>query len=355
MSILFFEKVFLKKRKGNRPLRGVEIFNLNLIRELLAEKKDVTVACEKSWVPVIRSVMPAQNPAFVTAPKLFSPVFCGLACACGVAAKKFDHLIIGNVGNGLIPSISILRHAHVFSRMVLIAHREVSQKFLKAVKMIPGHVISVCGPIAKPFAEGNIAAATHVDYGVMNAGQFMPRDQSATSDGNIRFCVLGALDNAWKGADTAIAAFKLLPDDLKGRVELHLKAFENETALQEKEPGIFTYPWEPASTIPAFLREMDVMIVPSRDENVMRETFSQATVQGMLTALPVIYSPLPILSEKFDNGGGISFSDVDSLAKAMETLVNDSALRQKLGREARATALDRYVWQTKRFIARYLD
>ena len=354
MSILFFEKVFLKKRKGNRPLRGVEIFNLNLIRELLAEGLEVTVACEKSWVSVIHDAMPENEPKLLASPGLLSPVFCGLACASRAGTKKYDHLIIGNVGNGLIPSISLLRRTHAFSRMVLIAHREVSAKFLKAVKMIPGHVVSVCGPIAKPFSEGGIAAASHVDYGIMNAEKFTPCEAAGNADGKVRFCVLGALDNAWKGADTAIAAFNLLPDNLKGKVELHLKAYEKETELCEKAPGIFTYPWEPASTIPAFLRKMDVMIVPSRDEEVMRETFSQATVQGMLSALPIIYSPLPILKEKFDNGGGICFDTVESLAKAMATLASDRILREKLGKEARATALDRYVWQTKRFISRYL-
>ena len=35
-------------------------------------------------------------------------------------------------------------------------------------------------------------------------------------------------------------------------------------------------------------------------------------------------------------------------------LADDPALRSRLGREARATALARYVWDTDRFISRYL-
>lgn len=355
MTVLFLEKVFLKHRKTAGALRGVELFNLNLIREMIELGAEVTVICENSWKEAIYSAMPDVKPEIVAKPQLFTPVACGLAGAFAVKRRNFDFLLIGNVGNTIAPVVSLLNKARCFRRMVLIAHRETSAKFLKAISKIPGHVVSVCGPIAKPFSEGGIAAESHVDYGIMNADSFYPRESSSWQNGGkVRFCVLGALDSAWKGSDTAIAAFNLLPADIRARAELHLKAFSDVSSFP-KQDGIVAYGWESASTVPSFLRDMDVMIVPSRDENCMRETFSQATVQGMLTGLPVIYSDLPILKEKFDLGGGICFSTVEDLAKAMERLVLEESTRAEMGKIARRVALDRYVWQTGRFLKRYFE
>lgn len=86
----------------------------------------------------------------------------------------------------------------------------------------------------------------------------------------------------------------------------------------------------------------------------MRETFSQTAVQGMLTALPIVHSPIPVLAEKFDRGGGLRARTPAEFAAAMETLAGDPALRAKLGAEARATALARYVWNSERFLREHL-
>ncbi len=361
-TIAFVEKVFLKRHPAQAHLRGVELFNLNLVRELAEGGRTVFFAAEKSWRPVLDAhfgATPGVVPVY--APSFPHPFLNALYAAFALIRRArrdgaFDTLLIGNVGNGLIPAIRILRHARAFGRMVLVAHRETSAKFLRAISDIPGHVVSVCGPIARPFAKGGIAAESHIDYGILNAGKFFPRAEGADAPehgGKVRFCVVGALDNAWKGADTAVAAFKALPGEVREHCELHLLAYEK-PPVESFGPGIIAYAWQDADTLPAFLRGMDAMIVPSRDEEVMRETFSQATVQGMLTALPVIHSDLPILNEKFDAGGGIQFTDVPSLSAAIARLAADSSLRARLGAEARATALARYVWDTRRFCERYL-
>lgn len=353
MTVLFLEKVFLKRRKNGAQLRGVEIFNLNLIREMASLGAKVTVVCEKSWASVISAEGVWDCLEIVALPHLISPAICGIAGAFAVMKRRFDFILLGNVGDTISPAISILRRSGAFGKMVLIAHRETSPAFLKAVSALPGYVISVCGQISRGFSDHGIAAECVVDYGVMNAERFFPRDSSgAKDDGIVRFCVLGALDSAWKGADTAIEAFSSLPESLRRRAELHLMAYSIPPHFPEGS-GIFAYSWKSDSTIPEFLRGMDVMIVPSRDECSMRETFSQATVQGMLTGLPVLYSDLPVLKEKFDNGGGICFSTVPELASAMEKAASDPLSRREMGAKARSVALDRYVWDTARFLGRY--
>ena len=110
----------------------------------------------------------------------------------------------------------------------------------------------------------------------------------------------------------------------------------------------------PASDIPEFVRRMDVMLVPSRDEIVMRETFSQVIVQGMLSGLPVIASDLPVLTEKLDTGGGKVFRSPSDLADIMKDFAESATLRQEVGAKGRETALARYVWDTAVFREKYL-
>ena len=208
-------------------------------------------------------------------------------------------------------------------------------------------------PVAAGFRGKGLAADVVVDYGVMDADRFHPAEAPRPAAAPVRFCVLGALDNAWKGADTALAAFRLLPPAVRARCELHLMAWREPPAFPD-DPGVTAYAWRDAGGVPDFLRGMDAMLVPSRDEEVMRETFSQTAVQGMLTALPIVHSPIPVLVEKFDRGGGLCARTPAEFAAAMERLAGDPALRAKLGAEARATALARYVWSSERFLREHL-
>lgn len=356
--IAFLEKVFLKPHQAGTPLRGVELFNLQLLRELDGLGYDILFPVESSWADVVGAELKGASSIRIRSVGFGSvPLFCGLLAARAIAGEArrggtFPTLLLGNVANGLIPALAYLRMAESFRALVLVAHRETSQRFLRAIRALPGHIVCVCKPIENGF-RGAVRATTHTDYGVLNADAFHPGEPKPDDSRPIRFCVLGALDNAWKGADTATEAFRLLPDEIRKCSELHLAAYRTPPVFPD-EPGIIPHGWSPASTMPDFLRSMDVLLVPSRDEEVMRETFSQATVQGMLTGLPVIHTSRPILVEKFDRGGGIRADTPAEFAAAMQNLAADSALRRSVGEAARRTALERYVWNTRRFAERYL-
>ncbi|MFC1453970.1 hypothetical protein ACFLQL_02185, partial [Verrucomicrobiota bacterium] len=83
-------------------------------------------------------------------------------------------------------------------------------------------------------------------------------------------------------------------------------------------------------------------------------TFSLAMIEGMLTALPLLAANLPILAEKLDAGGGYTFNNAKELSRLMAALVSGPEKRSELGKNARRTALERYVWNTEKFIGRYL-
>lgn len=358
-SIVFLEKVFLDRRASSAALRGVESFNLQLIQELCALGVRTTLFVEPSWADVVGREVPGEkNLRMLPAACLGSSLLAGLSAARSIRrlARRegaFDALLLGNVANRLLPALWGLRAGRDFRRALLVAHRETSPRFLRAIRSLPGRVLAVSEPVAAGFRGKGLAADVVVDYGVMGADRFHPTAAPRPADAPVRFCVVGALENAWKGADTALAAFRLLPPAVRARCELHLMAYRDPPAFPD-DPGVTAHAWRNAGAVPDFLREMDAMLVPSRDEEVMRETFSQSAVQGMLTGLPVVHSPIPVLAEKFDRGGGLCARTPEEFAAAMERLALDPALRAKLGAEARATALERYVWDSARFLREHL-
>lgn len=348
MKLLFIDKVLSGPCK--EPPRGVELFNLRLLGELATEGISVTALVHPSWneyladagVACLYAPSEAGNPAASVRPTRLLQF---------VKRGQYDILLVGNVANRLIGFILGARHKRICKNCVVIAHREPSRRVLWAQKVWPSSVIvAVNRQIAGHYQRAGFSH-TSVYYGVTGAEAFRPAEEKK-SDGFVDFCVVGNMENAWKGADTAIAAFRLLPKTIQANCRLHLASYHQIPTFPEA--NIIPYGWMEAEAIPAFLSKMDVMVVPSRDENVMRETFSQVMVQGMLSGLPVITTDLPILTEKLDNGGGLVTRTIQEMAAAMQRLAENPALRQSLGAEARVTASDRYTWDTAHFVQQYL-
>ena len=347
-SILYLQKSLLKHER-QPVVRGVELFDALLIRDLVAAGHQITLPMVACWEPLMRERLPEAGCWIWRMPNLGGAMQTSLLVA--LRATSHDVLLLGNVGNGVVPATKLLFALRKVGKAALIANREAAPYFVNALRRYAVRVLAVNGQIAAPFRAAGYPLVD-TDYGIPNAAEFFPAPEAKPAEAPVDFCVVGQLDNAWKGADTAIAAFERLPDAVRARCRLHLASFVNPPPITT--PGIQIYPWMPIIDIPAFLRRMDIMLVPSRDEHVMRETFSQVIVQGMLTALPIIASDRPVLMEKLDQGGGLIFKTVDELAHHMQTLANDAALRQRLGAEARRVALARYVWDTGRFIRKYL-
>ncbi len=348
MRILMLDKVLIGPR--DRHVRGVELFNVNLIRDLVVLGFRVTVPVHADWVPVLEA--PArQGPLEVVVLPPGASALVPYRLAWRLGRRRFPLLLLGNVANRLIPSMVLLRLSGAARRCVLIAHREPSRRCLQAQKLWPSTIVTVNGQIADHFRRAGFRDVT-VHYGVTDAGCYHPA-VDRPPDGCVHFCVAGHLDNAWKGSDTAVAAFRLLPDALRRSCRLHLASFRDKPAFDDD--GIIAYDWMASAAMPDFFRRMDVMIVPSRDETVMRETFSQVMVQGMLSGLPVLANRLPILEEKLDAGGGLVFDGPRELCDAMTRLAGDPALRRRMGHAARETALARYVWDSQVFAQRFLQ
>lgn len=340
--------MLLSARRG--PARGVEIFNLRLIRDLAVKGDELVVPVHSSWRESVAEY--SCDVRLIPADAGRNALMNGILAVMKLRRERHDVVLLANVSNGLLPAVALMRAFGVARRCVLIAHREPSRRFLRGMRMLPTRVIAVNGIIADQFREAGHFECAEVYYGVTDADAFQPRRRLSDEDGIVRFCVIGQLDNAWKGADTAAAAFNKAQAGGGFSCELHLASFSRPDSW--KGPGIVPYGWMDPSSIPEFLGRMDVMIVPSRDEEVMRETFSQAMVQGMLSGLPTIVNQLPVLTEKLDEGGGLVFSTVDELAACIRKMANSADYRRETGARGRATALSRYKWSTDVFREKYL-
>ena len=121
-SIAFLEKVFLDRRASTAALRGVESFNLRLVRELCGLGVRTTLFVEPSWTGIVAREAPgAENLRVVPCAGLGSSLLAGLSAARAIRrlARRegaFDALLLGNVANRLLPALWGLRAGRDFRR-----------------------------------------------------------------------------------------------------------------------------------------------------------------------------------------------------------------------------------------------
>lgn len=343
-SVLFITPCFLARRL-HKEIRGVEVFDLLLVRRLVELGIRVTVGAEATWRDRLEHHLAGAMPEVIYTPNLIKPLWNGLALAPRLIGRRFDAMLLGNVGNGVGTVSRLLRGR--CGRIALIAHRPPRAPFLRALRGRDVDVVAVNPEIGAAFT-GTPGSRVTVRYGVPNAEKFHPPAQARWERDVTRFVVVGKLDTAMKRADRAIDAYRRLPDDMRSRCELHLASYP--APPTDLGPGITAYGWMSVDEIAALLRDMNVCIVPSDPG----ETFSQALVQAMLTGLPAIVSDLPPLVEKVRDGAGVVFRSDAELVDAMSRLAGSVGERRAMGEAARRLALERYVWDSAWFAREHL-
>ncbi len=100
----------------------------------------------------------------------------------------------------------------------------------------------------------------------------------------------------------------------------------------------------PKDDVIKYYQAMDVYVLPS-----LTETTSLSTLEAMSCEVPVISTPVGELKSYVKNNrNGFLFSKGDSfeLSKHMQTMLEDDKLRNRLGKNARGTVIDRFSWGT---------
>ncbi|MBD7994485.1 glycosyltransferase [Arthrobacter sp. Sa2CUA1] len=105
---------------------------------------------------------------------------------------------------------------------------------------------------------------------------------------------------------------------------------------------------------------IDVFVVPRKDLDVTRAVTPLKPVEAMACSRPVIASSLPALGELVEHGTNgylVRPEDPAQLAEYIEYLIQDPALRDRLGRDGREHVLTRRTWHAaaQRSTALYTD
>jgi glycosyltransferase involved in cell wall biosynthesis len=92
----------------------------------------------------------------------------------------------------------------------------------------------------------------------------------------------------------------------------------------------------------AHLAQMDVFVLTS----ISVETFSNAALEAMACAVPVVCSRIGGMEELVSHGGGICYraGDVGELTDVLARLLSDDLERARLSRAARHAAVEHFGW-----------
>jgi len=149
-----------------------------------------------------------------------------------------------------------------------------------------------------------------------------------------------------KGPDVLLRAAKLLQrDDVEFTIigsqgfdgGALLSPYEYELRQLAGQDGRIRFrPFVDRSTLPAVMRDFDVLVVPSR----WPEPWALTVGEGMASGLAVVAASIGGIPEQLGDAGIlVPFDDPSALAMALSALADDSGARQKLGRMARRRAL----------------
>ncbi len=106
----------------------------------------------------------------------------------------------------------------------------------------------------------------------------------------------------------------------------------------------------PSTEMPAFYREIDVLVLPSRSRPNWTEQFGRVLVEAMACGAAVVGAETGEIPHVVGDAG-LTFpeNDVTALRSVLASLVVDASLRQELGKQGRLRVLQRF---TQRQIAR---
>jgi glycosyltransferase involved in cell wall biosynthesis len=156
--------------------------------------------------------------------------------------------------------------------------------------------------------------------------------------------VVGALARIepQKGLDVLVRSLVLLPDRVgcvivgDGPERPELEALATELGVNER---LTITGW--SANARDYLPSFDVVALPSRFEG-----FPLVVLEAMMARRPVVATPVQSVPEAIEDGETgflIPIDDPSSLAQAVTRLIDDPALRERMGERARTLALERFT------------
>ncbi len=105
-------------------------------------------------------------------------------------------------------------------------------------------------------------------------------------------------------------------------------------------------PWVASDAMPRFYNSLDLLVVPSLTQPNWKEQFGRVIMEAMACGIPVIGSSSGEIPNVIGDAGIIfPEGNTTALANALNTLIQDPALRHQLGAKGRARALTMFSQQ----------
>lgn len=154
---------------------------------------------------------------------------------------------------------------------------------------------------------------------------------------------------AEKGVDVLLRALALLPP----QACLHIRGSGPELLPLQRLAQILDLvervrfdPLVSSTQMPAFLNQLDALVLPSRTRPNWKEQFGRVLVEAMACGVPVVGSTSGEIPNVMGEAGLIfPEGEADALAAHLRALMEDRALRERLAGLGRARVLARYTHQ----------
>ena len=210
--------------------------------------------------------------------------------------------------------------------------------------------------VASSSYRGLVSRVQELPFGV-DAKRFFPKEPSAArvvladvSASSRVVLFVGGMDtaHAFKGVPILIEALAQLPEDVVGVFvgDGDLRAsFEELARAKGLSSRVRFVGRATAEDLPKYYREADVFAFPSTSA---AEAFGLVALEAQASGVPVVASDLPGVRTVIaapETGLLVPPGDVDALAGALRSLLEDPVRRARMGELARGRVLAKYTWE----------
>jgi glycosyltransferase involved in cell wall biosynthesis len=217
------------------------------------------------------------------------------------------------------------------------------------------HILAISEEVEQVLRDKGYRGKVSLLPHAVNLQGFLPgRNEARRAELGLEHPVIGYLGRLEeeKGIFDLLRACDKLEAD---GVEFHLLLVGEGTWRERSEayarehfpPGrVLHLGYAPPESMPEHYQLCDVVAVPSRTTRTWKEQFGRVLLEAWACALPVVGSDsgnIPLLIE--ETGGGLVFPEGDpaALARALETLLQDQALREEYGERGRRVVAEKYT------------